>query len=127
MHDLRHTGGTLVASTGASQKEIEARPGTSSDRAALIYQHASVNRDRWIAAALDTLANEVPLAVLAKCSPNGGSDDSASAQQWIATSKYLVNGAFARERLKGIEPSSSVWKTEALPLSYSREIGSGRL
>ncbi len=25
-----------------------------------------------------------------------------------------------RERLKGIEPSSSVWKTEALPLSYSR-------
>ena len=24
------------------------------------------------------------------------------------------------ERLKGIEPSSSVWKTEALPLSYSR-------
>jgi hypothetical protein len=26
------------------------------------------------------------------------------------------------ERLKGIEPSSSVWKTEALPLSYSRVI-----
>ena len=26
----------------------------------------------------------------------------------------------ARERLKGIEPSSSAWKAEALPLSYSR-------
>ena len=25
------------------------------------------------------------------------------------------------ERLKGIEPSSSDWKSEALPLSYSRE------
>ena len=24
------------------------------------------------------------------------------------------------ERVKGIEPSSSVWKTEALPLSYTR-------
>jgi hypothetical protein len=59
-------------------------------------------------------------AVLGRCSPNGESDNSASTQWWSATSKYMVNGAFARERLKGIEPSSSVWKTEALPLSYSR-------
>jgi integrase len=80
MHDLRHTGGTLVAPTGASQKGIKARLGTSSDRAALIYQHASVKRDRWVAAALDTLASKVPLDVLAKCSPNGESDDSASTQ-----------------------------------------------
>ena len=29
------------------------------------------------------------------------------------------------ERLKGIEPSSSVWKTEALPLSYSRVFRNG--
>ena len=48
--------------------------------AALTYQHASVKRDRWVAAALDTLASEVPLDVLAKCSPNGESDDSASTQ-----------------------------------------------
>jgi hypothetical protein len=36
------------------------------------------------------------------------------------------------ERLKGIEPSSSDWKSEALPLSYSRgalvvDISSGPL
>jgi hypothetical protein len=28
---------------------------------------------------------------------------------------------FRLERMKGIEPSSSVWKTDALPLSYTRK------
>ena len=40
-HDLRHTGGTLSAATGASLKELMARLGHSSVRAALIYQHAT--------------------------------------------------------------------------------------
>ena len=40
-HDLRHTGGTLAAATGASLKELMARLGHSSTRAALIYQHAT--------------------------------------------------------------------------------------
>lgn len=54
-HDLRHTGNTLAASTGASTKELMARMGHSSSRAALIYQHASKDRDLEIAAALSKL------------------------------------------------------------------------
>lgn len=48
-HDLRHTGNTLAAATGASTKELMARMGHSSMRAALIYQHASRDRDQQIA------------------------------------------------------------------------------
>ena len=51
-HDLRHTGGTLSAATGASLKELMARLGHSSVRAAMMYQHATSDRDRVIAQAL---------------------------------------------------------------------------
>ncbi len=51
-HDLRHVGNTLAASTGASLKELMARMGHASTRAALIYQHASQDRDQAIADAL---------------------------------------------------------------------------
>jgi integrase len=54
-HDLRHTGNTLSASTGASTKELMARMGHASSRAALIYQHASRERDEAIAAGLDAI------------------------------------------------------------------------
>ncbi|WP_440099898.1 hypothetical protein [Streptosporangium sp. H16] len=50
--DLRHAGNTLAASTGASLKELMSRMGHSSTRAALIYQHASQDRDKAIAEAL---------------------------------------------------------------------------
>jgi integrase len=51
-HDLRHTGNTLAATTGASTRELMARMGHASARAALIYQHATRERDAVIAAAL---------------------------------------------------------------------------
>lgn len=54
-HDLRHTGNTLAAATGASTKELMARLGHSSPRAALIYQHATADRDAAIASALSEL------------------------------------------------------------------------
>jgi integrase len=54
-HDLRHTGNTFAASTGASTKELMARMGHASPRAALIYQHATRERDEAIAAGLDVL------------------------------------------------------------------------
>lgn len=56
-HDLRHTGNTLAASTGASTRELMARMGHSTARAALIYQHASAERDRLIADALSGLVD----------------------------------------------------------------------
>jgi integrase len=51
-HDLRHTGNALAAAIGASTKELMARMGHSSVRAALIYQHASRSRDKEIADAI---------------------------------------------------------------------------
>ena len=56
LHDLRHTGNTLAAATGASTKELMARMGHASPQAALIYQHATADRDRAIADALSDLA-----------------------------------------------------------------------
>jgi integrase len=58
-HDLRHVGGTLAAATGASLKELMARLGHSSARAAMIYQHATRDRDLAIAKALGGLVQQV--------------------------------------------------------------------
>jgi integrase len=59
IHDLRHTGNTLAAATGASTKELMARMGHASPRAALIYQHATRERDVVIARALDGMIRDV--------------------------------------------------------------------
>ncbi len=52
LHDLRHTGNTMAAATGASLRELMERMGHSSTRAAMIYQHATRERDQAIAAAM---------------------------------------------------------------------------
>ncbi|MGH3647510.1 MAG: tyrosine-type recombinase/integrase [Micromonosporaceae bacterium] len=52
-HDLRHTGNDLAARSGATTRELMHRMGHGSMRAALIYQHASSERDREIADAID--------------------------------------------------------------------------
>jgi hypothetical protein len=57
-YDLRHPGHTLAAATGASTKELMARMGHASARAALIYQHASSARDVAIAERLSAMAEE---------------------------------------------------------------------
>jgi integrase len=51
-HDLRHTGNTMAAAQGASLRELMERMGHSSSRAALIYQHATRERDHKIAAGM---------------------------------------------------------------------------
>jgi integrase len=55
-HDLRHTGATMAAATGATLAELMARLGHSTPNAALIYQHATSERDHEIAAALSGFA-----------------------------------------------------------------------
>ena len=55
-HDLRHTGNTLAAATSASTKELMVRMGHANPRAALIYQHATAERDKAIAESLYELA-----------------------------------------------------------------------
>ena len=51
-HDLRHTGATLAAATGATIAELMRRLGHSTAQAAMRYQHAADDRDRAIAEAL---------------------------------------------------------------------------
>lgn len=51
-HDLRHTGNSLAAATGASLRDLMDRMGHDSARAALIYQHKTTAAGRAIADAL---------------------------------------------------------------------------
>ena len=52
-HDLRHTGLTLAAATGATTAELMRRAGHASPDAALRYQHATLERDFLLASKLD--------------------------------------------------------------------------
>lgn len=56
VHDLRHTGNTYAAESGASLAELMSRMGHSSTRAAQVYLHARRERDREIASSLDRMA-----------------------------------------------------------------------
>jgi integrase len=48
-HDLRHTGNQMTADAGANLRELMARMGQDSERAALIYLHSSAERQRALA------------------------------------------------------------------------------
>lgn len=54
-HDLRHSGNTWAAQTGASTKDLMERMGHASVEAALRYQHSTELAQRSIAAGLDAL------------------------------------------------------------------------
>lgn len=75
-HDLRHTAGTLAARTGATTKELMARLGHASPRAAMVYQHASEDRDRIIADRLAAMAVDEGL-VADTNELDGAKDDAA--------------------------------------------------
>jgi len=53
-HDLRHTGNHFAASSGAGLRDLMARMGHDSERAALIYQHEARGADQAITSAIDT-------------------------------------------------------------------------
>jgi integrase len=52
-HDLRHTGNHFAAASGASLKDLMARMGHDSERAAIIYQHEARGADLVITSAID--------------------------------------------------------------------------
>jgi integrase len=58
LHDLRHTGNQLTAEAGANLRELMARMGHDSTRAALIYLHTSDARQRVIADQVRKLARK---------------------------------------------------------------------
>lgn len=55
-HDLRHTGQTLAASTGATLADLKKRLGHSTAAVALRYLHVVEGRDRELAHQLSKLA-----------------------------------------------------------------------
>ncbi|MFJ3408190.1 tyrosine-type recombinase/integrase [Promicromonospora sp. NPDC090134] len=61
-HDLRHTSLTMAARAGATTAELMHRAGHSEARVAMIYQHASEERDRMIAERVEAMAREDELA-----------------------------------------------------------------
>lgn len=61
-HDLRHVANTMAAATGASLRELMYRMGHASPAAALLYQHATQERDGAIAKALGDLIVASPEA-----------------------------------------------------------------
>jgi hypothetical protein len=80
-HHLRHAGNNLAAAAGVSTRELMHRMGHSSMRAALIYQHATNDRDREIALGIDArlamrqdLAREWP----AESGPASAANEEAS-------------------------------------------------
>ena len=58
-HDLRHTGATLAAQSGATLPDLMRRLGHSSVRAALIYPHATDDADQRLAQRLGELRRAV--------------------------------------------------------------------
>jgi len=66
VHDLRHHGATMAAQTGITTRELMVRIGHSSPRAALIYQHATEERDSAVADQLDTLIASTERTLRAK-------------------------------------------------------------
>jgi Phage integrase family len=52
-HDLRHTGNTFAAAGGAGIKDLMARMGHDSERAAMIYQHRARGADKIITSHID--------------------------------------------------------------------------
>ena len=95
-HDHRHTGGTAAAITGATIKELMARLGHSSPRAAMIYQHATRDRDKAIADALGQLADK------ARTKPSGPGLAQPSTH---TTRKRSKSAGLPAERATGIEPA----------------------
>lgn len=52
-YDLRHTGNTLAADTGAKLKDLMVRAGQSSERVQLIHQHSTAKHQRKLAQSID--------------------------------------------------------------------------
>jgi integrase len=57
-YDLRHTGNTLAADTGAKLKDLMVRAGHSSQRAQLIYQHSTLEHQRRLAQDIDAYVRD---------------------------------------------------------------------
>jgi len=112
VHDLRHHAATSMARMpGITTRELMARIGHSSPRAALIYQHATAERDRAVAEYLDAqiAAIERPKEVTA-----------TSVGRWVAPGMRLAIGI-------GRQPPTTANEHESLEAAGRIELPYGAL
>jgi integrase len=79
LHDLRHTGNTFAAQSGASLRDLMTRMGHDSPAAALIYQHSSRVADEAIADALDARLRQ---RLTQQTTPSASSSGPAEGPGW---------------------------------------------
>ena len=101
-HDLRHTGNTLAAATGASLRELMVRMGHASPKAALRYQHATRDRDAAIARALSDLVEQ---SQPAPTPPAVVNNDRPSPEKAAASGPSVARRSSSGRRGKGKTPS----------------------
>ncbi|MFI5803582.1 tyrosine-type recombinase/integrase [Streptomyces sp. NPDC051561] len=72
-YDLRHTGHTLSTRSGATLKDTMVRAGQSSEKAAMIYQHSDLERQKEVASGLDKMVRTAreKAADVAESTPSG--------------------------------------------------------
>jgi hypothetical protein len=98
-HDLRHTGNHFAAASGASLKDLMARMGHDSERAAIIYQHEARGADLAITSAIDAHIEA------AEASPGQPGDRSPQAQLKSGNGPLMAHG----DQQKVNELESHVW------------------
>ena len=109
IHDLRHHAATLMARMpGVTTKELMARIGHASPRAALIYQHATAERDRAIAGFLDQAVDAIertkraPVIDMRHCWRHGGGQRTGQVRSTPAlTCAFLGGGGRNRTAVGG--------------------------
>ena len=133
-HDLRNTGNQFAANSGAGLRDLMARMGHDSERAAMVYQHVARGADQVITGAIDTHDQGekrgdadgedgaagvlVPLANGTLMARRPGMPLDAQGPSIRETVPDL--GPSWLERVTGIEPALSAWEADVLPLNYTR-------
>jgi Phage integrase family len=122
-HDLRHTGNAFAAASGAGLRDLMARMGHDSERAAIIYQHAARDADQAIAEAKDAQvrgsagrqregddgSSGVPVPA-GTCTLIARTGLRRAGERKAPTRLSAVSCGFVMERVTGIEPALSAWE-----------------
>ena len=109
LHDLRHSGLTWAAASGASVAELMRRGGHANPRAALRYQHATEDQDEAIAKALGKLARVESPASARTRAPGRPRNDPTTAMKRASHQHLLWSGR------RDSNPRPSPWQGDALP------------
>ena len=113
---LKVAGATLAAWTGASTKELMARLGHSTPRAALRYQH----RDREMPTAWVSCSSRIRASPWSLERGSIRPRDGGPKRARPGRAKSPRSRARTRERVRVIETPFSAWEADVLPLNYTR-------